>query len=254
MRFLAVIVLAVALGACASGPEREAERARTQQIVHTQVQLAAGYIERGQLDIARQHLDKALELDADSSAANSLMGVLQWRLERYDEAERHFRRSLRSEPPEPDLQNNYAVFLCARGKFDEAVKLFGEVARNPGYRTPAAAYENAGLCLMRKPAPAAAEQYFRKALERNPQQSKSLLNMARLSHNKGQNLAARGFMQRYLQTSPDSAESLLLATQIERALRDRNAEASYALRLRNKFPNSPEAAQLERELRKTGKR
>ena len=42
MRFLAVIVLAVALGACASGPEREAERARTQQIVHTQVQLAAG--------------------------------------------------------------------------------------------------------------------------------------------------------------------------------------------------------------------
>lgn len=254
IRLVAVTVLALALGACASGPEREAERARTQQIVHTQVQLAAGYIERGQLDIARQHLDKALELDADSPAANSLMGVLQWRLERYDEAERHFRRSLRTEPPEPELQNNYAVFLCARGKFDDAIKLFDEVAGNPAYRTPAAAFENAGLCLMRRPAPAAAEQYFRKALERNPQQSKSLLNMARLSHNKGQNLAARGFMQRYLQISPDSAESLLLATRIERALRDRNAEASYALRLRNKFPNSPEAAQLERELRKTGKR
>jgi type IV pilus assembly protein PilF len=249
-----MLVLAATLTACASGPEREAERARTQQLVQTQVQLAAGYIERGQLDIARKHLDKALELDEKSPAANSLMGVLQWRLERYDEAERHFRRSLDTEPVDPDVQNNYAVFLCARGKHDEAVRLLEQVARNPAYRTPASAYENAGLCLLRKPAPAAAEQYFRKALERNPQQAKSLLSMARLSHNKGQNLQARGFMQRYLQAAPDSGESLLLAVHIERALRDQNAEASYALRLRNKFPNSPEAAQLERETRKTGKR
>lgn len=253
-RGVTILILVTALSACASGPEREAERARTRQIVQTQVQLAAGYLERGKLDIAHQQLDKALELDADNPAANSLMGVLQWRLERYDEAERYFQRSLSSEPVDPDVQNNYAVFLCARGKYDEAVKLFEEVARNPAYRTPAAAHENAGLCLMKRPSPAAAEQYFRKALERNPQQPKSLLNMARLSHNKGQNLSARGFIQRYFQVSPDSADSLLLAVHIERALRNRNAEASYALRLRNKFPDSPEAAQLERETRKTGKR
>jgi len=254
IRSTLAVVLVVLVAGCASGPEREAERARTRQVVHTQVQLAAGYIERGQLDIARMHLDRALDLDEDSPAANSLMGVLQWRLERYDDADRYFQRSLRTEPVDPDIQNNYAVFRCARGKYDEAVRLFEEVARNPAYRTPAAAFENAGLCLMKKPAPEAAEKYFRQALTSNPQQPKSLLNMARLSHRKGQNLAARGFMQRYLQAAPDSAESLLLAVHIERALRNRNAEASYALRLRNRYPNSPEAAQLERELRKTGKR
>jgi len=250
----AILAVAAVLAACASSPEREAERARTRQAVQTQVQLAAGYIERGQLEIARQSLDKALELDDSSPSANSMMGVLQWRLQNYDEAERYFKRSLDTEPVDPDVQNNYAVFLCARGKHDQAVKLFEQVASNPAYRTPAAAYENAGLCLLRKPAPAAAEQYFRKALERNPQQAKSLLNLARLSYKKGQYLSARGFMQRYFQVAPDSPESLLLAVHIERALRNRNAEASYALRLRNKYPNSPEVAQLEREQRTTGKR
>jgi len=253
-RRLAILVVAAVLTACASSPEREAERARTRQAVQTQVQLAAGYIERGQLEIARQSLDKALELDDSSPSANSMMGVLQWRLQNYDEAERYFKRSLDTQPVDPDVQNNYAVFLCARGKHDQAVKLFEQVASNPAYRTPAAAYENAGLCLLRKPAPAAAEQYFRKALERNPQQAKSLLNLARLSYNKRQYLSARGFMQRYFQVAPDSPESLLLAVHIERALRNRNAEASYALRLRNKYPNSPEVAQLEREQRTTGKR
>jgi len=253
-RRLAILVVAAVLAACASSPEREAERARTRQAVQTQVQLAAGYIERGQLEIARQSLDKALELDDSSPSANSMMGVLQWRLQNYDEAERYFKRSLDTQPVDPDVQNNYAVFLCARGKHDQAVKLFEQVASNPAYRTPAAAYENAGLCLLRKPAPAAAEQYFRKALERNPQQAKSLLNLARLSYNKRQYLSARGFMQRYFQVAPDSPESLLLAVHIERALRNRNAEASYALRLRNKYPNSPEVAQLEREQRTTGKR
>jgi type IV pilus assembly protein PilF len=37
---------------------------------------------------------------------------------------------------------------------------------------------------------------------------------------------------------------LLLAVKIERILQNKNAEASYALRLRGKFPTSPEVAQL----------
>ena len=49
----------------------------------------------------------------------------------------------------------------------------------------------------------------------------------------------------YFQSAEDSPESLLLAVKIERLLHNKNAEASYALRLRGKFPTSPEVAQLQ---------
>lgn len=42
----------------------------------------------------------------------------------------------------------------------------------------------------------------------------------------------------------DTPESLLLAYRIETALRDHNAAASYALRLRNRFPEAAEVQRL----------
>ena len=68
--------------------------------------------------------------------------------------------------------------------------------------------------------------------------------MAKLSLESGQYLSARGYIERNLQSAADTPEALLLAVKIERALRNKDAEASYALRLRNMFPDSPEAAQL----------
>ena len=41
-----------------------------------------------------------------------------------------------------------------------------------------------------------------------------------------------------------TAESLWLGVRVERRLGDRNSEASYAMQLRNKFPNSVEARAL----------
>ena len=103
---------------------------------------------------------------------------------------------------------------------------------------------NAGVCMMKKPAPAAAEKYFREALRINPKLPGALYQMAKLSADSGQRLSARGFIERYFQSAEDTPESLLLAVKIEHALGNKNAEASYSLRLRSKFPTSPEAGQL----------
>jgi type IV pilus assembly protein PilF len=176
-----------------------------------------------------------------------MMALLQWRLKQYDEADRYFRRAVNASNGLPEAENNYGVFLCDRGDSAKALRLFDKVAANPLYKSPAAALENAGMCLMRKPAPLAAEKYFRDALAANPNQARSLLQMARISYDRGNALSARGFMQRFFQVSEDTAESLLLAARIERALHNRDAEASYVVRLRGKFPTSNEAQQLASE-------
>lgn len=241
---LTLFLIGTLLVGCASTAEREAEEAKRRRLLDTHMQLAAGYIQRGQFDIAKQNLERALTIDSDDSQVHNMLAVLNWRIKEYDAAEDHFRRAVRDKD-NAEAQNNYGAFLCERNRVDDAEAAFRRAIANPYYKTPARANENAGLCLYRARAYPRAEEYFREALKLEPQLPNSLYHMARISFDTGRMLAARGFMQRYFQSTQDTPEALFLAVQIERALKNKNEEASYAVRLRGKFPTSPEAQQLQ---------
>lgn len=243
----ALLLGALLLSACASTAEREAEEAKRARLVQTNIQLANSYLQRDQLEFAKERLEKALAIDSDDSQANNMMAVLQWRLKDFDAAESHFRRAVYGDKENAEAQNNFGAFLCDRNRVQEAEEWFRRAIANPLYKTPAAANENAGLCFLKAKELAKAESYFREALRLDPVLPASLLNMARISFESDRTLAARGFMQRYFQAASDSPEALLLAVRIERALKNKNEEASYAVRLRGKFPTSPEAQMLQRQ-------
>ncbi|MDO8704524.1 MAG: type IV pilus biogenesis/stability protein PilW [Sulfuricaulis sp.] len=238
------LLLVVTVAGCASSAKREAQQEKKEKITETHVMLGAGYLQRGQLDVAKQELEKALKQSPKNSQANNIMAVLQWRLKDYSEAERFFRQAIASDGKNPSALHNYGAFLCDRGKLDEGVRHLDVAAGNALYPYTAEVNLNAGICLMKKPSPAVAEKYLREALKINPKLPGALFHMAKLSLDSGQSLPARGFIERYFQSSEDTPEALLLAVKIEHALRDKNAKASYALRLRTKFPTSPEAGQL----------
>lgn len=238
------VLLAGSLAGCTAQSVRDAETARHEQRVDIHTRLGATYLYRNQLDVAQQELERALELDPDDSQANNVMGLLQIRLRNDDKAERHFRRAISEQADNSEARNNYGVFLCERNRLDEADKQFRAALANPLYRTPDQAALNAGLCALRKPDKGAAAKYLRLALEKDPRLTPALYQMARLSFESGQMLSARGFMQRYFDVGQDTPEALLLAFRIERALGAKDAQASYAVRLRGKFPDSAEAKQL----------
>jgi len=239
-----IILLIVAVAGCASSTEREANQEKKNKRAETHVMLGASYLQRGQLNVAKEELEKALSEMPDNSQANNMMAVLQWRLNKYDEADRFFRKALDKDANNSSAHHNYGAFLCDRGKLDVSVRHFDAAAGDALYPYTAEVNLNAGVCLMKKPSPAKAEKYFREALRINPKLPSALYQMAKLSVDSGKRLPARGFIERYFQSAEDTPESLLLAVRIERALGNKNAEASYALRLRSKFPTSPEAAQL----------
>jgi type IV pilus assembly protein PilF len=244
-RYAVLLVLAsLLIGGCATQAEREEKAAKLGKRVEIHTQLGATYLSRNQLDIAQQELERALDINSDDSQANHIMGLLQIRLKQDGKAEQYFRRAVGEQPENPDARNSYGVFLCERGRLDEADEQFRAAIKNPLYKSPEQASVNAGLCQLKKPDQHAAATYFRTALTHNPRQPQALLNMARYSFENGEALPARGFMQRYFEVATDTAEVLLLAFRIERALGDKNAQATYALRLRGKFPQSAEARQL----------
>ncbi len=135
-------------------------------------------------------------------------------------------------PQYSEAQNNYGVFLCQQGQYEEAEKRFLKAVENPLYQSAAMAFENAGLCTREIPDLVKAESYFRRALQINPNLSKSLMGMA--------DLQARAYVQRFNSVSPWTPQSLLTAIKTESKLGNEDAVSSYKLIMRARFPDSDE--------------
>lgn len=244
LRVFGAILIVIMLASCASSEEKAALEARIQNVIILNTQLAAAYLQRGQPEVAMDNITKALTLAPDDPQANNVMALIQWRLKNFEDADKNFKTALKGAPNNSEIRNNYGAFLCERVEIDEAVEQFRLALTDPLYPTPAQANLNAGLCLMKKPAPMDAEVYFREALRINPKLPEALYRMAEISYGSGRTYSARGFLQRFFQVAEDTPQSLLLAVRIEGILGYKDAEASYALRLKGKFPNSPEAQQV----------
>ncbi len=243
------LAAALMVAGCASTPVQEVGTpARAEnKLAELHTELGVGYLREGKLELAWQRLHKALLADPDYSAAHNAMGLLYARMGETEKAEEHLRRAVELDPVNSSAQNNYGGFLCRQGRFEEGEQRFLRAVKNPLYRSPQTAYANAGLCMQRAGKLDRAETYLRNALAIDPRLPPALLAMSEISLAKGAYLSARGYLQRYLEVASHSPRTLWLGIRIERQLGDRDTEASYALLLRSKYPDSPEAAQLRAE-------
>jgi len=235
MPLFAVIVL----GGCSSSPVREG--VDTEKAAQANADLGLRYMMQGNYELAMQKLNHALTYEPNHVPTHHYLAELYRRLERYDDADDHFRHAINyAEGDASSLHNNYGSFLCGQGRIKAGVKEFKKVLDNPVYPRRDQVYENLGLCLEGKPDPEQAETYLRKGLELNPKAPKSLLAMARLSLAKKNYLSSRAYLQRFSEVSRHTPESLWLGIRVERILGDKNALASYGLSLKGNFPDAPE--------------
>jgi len=245
-RLLAAVLAMAMVAGCAGGLAPTPKTEQTDKRVSLNVDLAVGYMQRGQLETAQQELKEALSLKPNDSRANHVMAALQLRLNRPEEAQRYFRRAIRSDPDNSDAKHDFAIFLCSRGEVEDALGYYREVLQDPLYDRPALAHMNTGQCLLQgaDPDPVAAEEHFRAALARAPRMSGALSNMALLSYEKGNYLSARGYLQRYFEVGPETPETLLLGVRVEKALGAGDEAEAYAVRLRTRFASTKQAEAL----------
>lgn len=234
----------------ACGTTSELSAKKSQDAAQFNAQLAAQYLQRGELDQAREKLLKALDQDDKNALAHVTYAKLQSRVAQPAKADVHFKRALELEPDEAEHRNSYGIYLCKVEKFDDAKKQFRAAADNPYYRTPEYALDNAGLCMLDANQLSDAETYLREALRVNPQFANAYLHMADLMHRMQRLTVADAYFQRYNVYGAESAESLWLGLKINRdAGQVANAE-KFASRLLNQFPASREAGEyLTRPIR-----
>ena len=251
-RILAMVVLAALVGGCGSAPARKdspsaSSAGNRKQAADTNVQLGQGYLAQGRLDLARDKLQKALELDPRSVSGHTVSAVLFEQVGDVERARSHYRRAVELAPESGDVLNNYAVFLCKEGDYPQADQLFARALADAFYKTPAVAHANRGACALSAGQPEAAAQHLREAVRIVPDMPDALYGLARATFELGDFMRARAFAQRYEATGQAGADGVLLAYRIERKLGNVRAANEYRQRLLAQFPDSDAARRLEEE-------
>ncbi len=239
-----VALVCLILAACATdGTEIDLTSADS-KAAQVNVQLGVGYMNQGKLQLADTKFRRALKQAPRLPVAHWTYALLQERLGEFEAAEKHFKKAVALDPKDSRAHNNYGVFLCNRGRIEEADQEFVTAVNNPLYQLPQSAYTNAGICALKIPDEKKAEDYFRMALSRNARYTPALLQMARLTYQRRLYLQTRAYLQRYTDVAKPNPGVLWLGYQTERQLGDYSTASSYALQLKNLFPESRETTLL----------
>ena len=220
----------------------KAQEATPAQRARIKTELATGYYERGQMDIALEELGNAKALDPGYAKTYDIYGLVYAMLGERAKAEENFQQALALAPGDSEVRENWGAYLCATGRARESLPEFEQVLKDPLYKTPEIALINAGKCSAALGDTKRAEDYLRRALGASPGNANAAYNLALLAYRDSRYGEARAWMRPVMQQASPSPEALFLGLCIERKQGgDREAERSYESQLRNRFPDSPEA-------------
>jgi type IV pilus assembly protein PilF len=254
---LAALILVAALAGCkttttvtttsdtaqASGASAEGDPHRRAAV---RLQLAAGYYQKGQLEVAIREATDATHLDPDLASAYNLLGLMYMDLQQNAQAEENLRHALQLNPKDPEVNNNYGWFLCRTRRERDALAYFDKAASDRLYATPAMALQNAGICLMQVGDNERAERYLMRAFEADASSPVAKFQLAQL-YLQTHRVDRAAFYYELLSKGADpNAQTLWLGAKIAHAKADFPEERRLSQELRERFPNAPETNLLNR--------
>jgi type IV pilus assembly protein PilF len=253
-----VLAAAAALGGCrttttvtATSDSAQTSAATAEGDPHrraaVRLQLAGGYYQKGQLEVAIKEATEAPRLDPNLASAFSLLGLIYMDLQQNAQAEDNFRHALQLDPKDPELNNNFGWFLCRTHRERDAVAYFDRATANRLYATPAMALQNAGICLKQIGDNERAEKYLMRAFEADASSPVAKFQLAQLFL-QTRRLDRAEFYYNLLAKGVDpNAQTLWLGTKIAHARSDLRTERRLSEELRARFPSAPETGLLNRE-------
>lgn len=245
-RFFAVFAVGLSLVACVTTTDsRFTKKESPQKAEESYVALGLGYLNAGDLKLARIKLDRALELEPDSAPANAAMGLYWQRRDESHMAEQFFKKSLDEDSDYVAAHYYYGRFLMTQKRGEEALEHLQIAAQDVEYNGRIQANEDLGLCYSQMKRRKDAYDAFGKAWKLNPDSTVATLNLAILYLEDKDIDQSNRWYQRFERTIqihnvPQSSASLWVGIQLSRALKDKNREYSYAKLLKQNFSKSAE--------------
>jgi len=167
--------------------------------------LGTALSDRGQLDEAMMHFQKAVEIQPDFAETYNNIGIVYWDKGRLDEAIAQFEKALKIQPENPQAYNNLGMVLAQKGLADEAITQFQKaLAIEPDY---ADAHYNIGVILAPKGQLDEAIGQFRIAIALRPDLASAHYNLGMALGQKGLVDEAIAQFEEVLRFKPDDKDA-----------------------------------------------
>ncbi|MBH9577628.1 type IV pilus biogenesis/stability protein PilW [Inhella proteolytica] len=250
LRVLLAASCLTVLAACAQQqaprePRTEVDANEVERRAAMRIELAGGYLARGQYNVALDEVKQALALRPDTREGLNLRALILAAMGETGAAEEGFRRILILYPNDPDTLHNMAWMACQQRQWEQAFSRFDEALKQTSYRAPARSWLAKGVCELRAERLEAGERSLMRAFELDPGNPNINFTLADLLLRTNQLERARFYAAR-VNASAANAQSLWLAARIEQRLGNRPGTAEWGQRLLREYPQAAEA-QLYRD-------
>lgn len=218
----------------------------TRRRAKIRLELAANHYQQQNFPLALQEADQSVRLDPNFSAGYGMLGLIYMAIGDRAKADENFNRAISIDPKDAELNNNYGWYLCQTGRQRDSLAYFNNALEDRLYATPAKPLHNAGICALQTGDEAAAENYFLRAFQVDPGNAVAMFNLGQL-YLKRRNLErAKFYSDRLMNNYQPTSETVWLALKVARAGGDQEYTNRLASQLRQRFPQSREAALLQR--------
>ena len=224
----------------------ESDEPENRRRARLRLELASGYLENGQINVALDEIKQALIADPTFADGFNLRGLVYMRLNDLGLAEDSFKRALTLNPRDADVAHNYAWLLCQKARYPEGFRMFGQALGNPAYRGAAKTLMAQGVCQIQAGLKQEAEASLTQSYQLDAGNPLTGYNLASLLYARGDFIKSQFYIRRLNNSELANAETLWLGVKVERRLNNLEVSQQLATQLRRRYGQSKEAAALEK--------
>ncbi|MNM24170.1 Beta-barrel assembly-enhancing protease [compost metagenome] len=229
------------VGCSGSAPE---EKDALPEAGQTRLQLGLEYLKQGDLNAARQNLEKAADAAPQDYRTQLAMALYEQRIGENSAAEQRYQQALKLAPNNGTVLNNYGAFLCSLGQYVPAQQQFSAAAVAPDYGQVADSLENAGYCFLKAGQNDEARTLLTRAMKIDPDKGTPLLVEAEKQFGEGKRAQSQLLLDSYQHVLPASADSLWLQIRFAALAGRQDSVQRYGKQLSRSFPQSKQYQQF----------
>ena len=180
-------------------------------------------------------------MGGDNAEINEALALVYQNTGELERADTAYKKAIRLDGSISRVRNNYAAFLYAQERYQEALKQLKLVVEDTLYERRAAAYMNLGRCYTKLNQYTQAKEAYKRSFLMDRRNIIVQLELAEVYFELKEFPDAQRFYDGFRQSvRQQPARALWLGIRLADQFDDRDAMSSYALALKNLYPRSKE--------------
>ncbi len=257
MRVWLITLVSCFMLGCAATQETTAinkKTVSTEGALQAYTTLGLQYLQSGDTVNAKVAVQKALDINANYAPAFNALALIFQAEDEMTLAEQYYKQAIAAEPGAAMYHNNYGAFLYAIKRYNESCVELARATEDPFYTGRAQAFENLGRCYEQIGQIDPAIHAFERTLKTGGVRPFALVELADLYLSKGDEANAELYYRQFSELIDSkrvnhTAKSLWVAIRLARVNGKASSSATYALLLKNLFPDSDEYRQYKESAR-----